>query len=97
MPTSAACAASYRLVGQWGGGFQGEVTVRAGTTAINGWQVGMTFPGGQTVTQVWGGTVSGTTVRNESWNGGLAAGATTTFGFIGSGAAATPALTCATG
>jgi endoglucanase len=36
-----------------------------------------------------------TTVRNESWNGALAANATTTFGFIAAGVAATPALTCA--
>ena len=74
------------------------MTVRAGSAAINGWQVGVSFSGGQTVSQLWGGisTTSGavTTVRNESWNGALAAGASTTFGFIGAGAAATPALTC---
>ena len=99
VPAGASCAASYQVVGQWQGGFQGEVTVRAGGTAIGGWQVGMTFPAGQTVSQLWGGSATTTgstsTVRNESWNGALAAGATTTFGFIAAGASATPALTCA--
>ena len=31
---------------------------------------------------------------NAAWNGGLAAGATTTFGFIAEGTAGTPTLTC---
>ncbi|MEO3789638.1 cellulose binding domain-containing protein [Nonomuraea sp. B10E15] len=30
------------------------------------------------------------TVRNESWNGSLAAGTSTTFGFTATGSAATP-------
>jgi hypothetical protein len=99
-PSGASCAASYRITGQWTGGFQAEVTVQAGAAAINAWQVGWSFPAGQTVSQIWGGTAtttgSATTVQNASWNGALAAGATTTFGFIGTGAAATPALTCTT-
>jgi endo-1,4-beta-xylanase len=40
--------------------------------------------------------VSGSTVtvKNLSWNGSLAAGATTTFGFTANGSPSTPALTC---
>ena len=72
-----------------GGGFQGEVTGDRGPAAISGWTVTWTFANGQTVTQAWNATVtsSGATVtaRNMSYNGQLAAGQSTTFGFIGSG------------
>jgi len=60
----------------------------------------MAFPNGQTVTQVWSATVttSGSTVtaRNVGYNGNLAAGASTTFGFLGSwtGTNGVPAVTC---
>ncbi|MEV4383252.1 cellulose binding domain-containing protein [Streptosporangium sp. NPDC049644] len=97
---SGACAATIRVTNSWQGGFQGEVTVLAGNSAINGWTVNWTWPGSQTITQVWGGVRSGSgsnvTVRNETWNGSLGAGASTTFGFLSNGTAATPAATCAT-
>ncbi|GGO16075.1 hypothetical protein GCM10010116_32370 [Microbispora rosea subsp. aerata] len=93
-----ACSATMRVVNSWSGGWQGEVTVRAGNAAINGWTVRWTWPGGQTITQLWGGLHSGSgssvTVRNESWNGSLAANGSTTFGFIAGGSSATPAATC---
>ncbi|MBB2912026.1 chitodextrinase [Streptosporangium becharense] len=80
------CTAAYRVTGSWPGGFQGEVTVRnAGTSPIGGWTVKWSFPDGQKVTQLWGGahtqTGADVTVRNASWNGTLAAGAATAFGF----------------
>ncbi len=88
-PTSspAGCTATYKIVGQWSGGFQGEVTVtNSGASATRSWTAGWTFTGGQTVTQIWGGTVSqtGTAVRvtNAAYNGTVAAGASTTFGFL---------------
>ncbi|WP_425582725.1 cellulose binding domain-containing protein [Streptosporangium longisporum] len=47
--------------------------MRAGAGAINGWAVGWTWPGSQSITQLWGGVRSGSganaTVRNETWNG----------------------------
>jgi hypothetical protein len=96
-PSPVSCAATYRITGQWEGGFQAEVTVRAGTP-VTGWQVGWAFPAGQTVSQVWGGTLAAAgpaaSVQSASWNGTLAAAATTTFGFIGTGAPVTPAVTC---
>ncbi|MGC9666003.1 cellulase family glycosylhydrolase [Planosporangium sp. 12N6] len=94
------CSATYSVIGQWSGGFQGEVRVTAGNTAISGWTVTWTFANGQAVTQSWNATVtsSGSTVtaRNVSYNGSLAAGAGTTFGFIGSwnGTNSTPAVAC---
>ncbi|WP_097323911.1 cellulose-binding domain-containing protein [Paractinoplanes atraurantiacus] len=91
-PTTAApggCSATYKVTGQWQGGFQGEVTVKnTGTAAITGWTVGWSFTAGQALTNAWGTTAtqSGTTVtaRNAGYNGTLAAGAGTTFGFLGS-------------
>jgi hypothetical protein len=84
-PPTGACGAAYQIVNQWPGGFQAGVTVRAGTSAINGWTVVWTFANGQTITQLWNGvsTVNGSTVtvRNATFNGSLAANATTTFGF----------------
>nr|WP_307801503.1 cellulose binding domain-containing protein [Microbispora triticiradicis] len=44
-----ACTASYPTVSSWPGGYQGEVTVRAGSAAINGWTVEWTLSGGQTI------------------------------------------------
>ncbi len=92
------CSATYTTVGFWPGGFQGEVTVRAGSAPISGWTARWTLASGQTITQLWGGalTVSGTsvTVKNLSWNGSLGANATTTLGFLANGAPSTPTLTC---
>jgi chitodextrinase len=97
-----ACSAGYRIVNAWNGGFQAEVTVTAGTAAINGWTVGLTFPSGVTITQMWNATftASGNTVtaKNVSYNGSLGANASTTFGFTAnfagsSGATATTTCT----
>ncbi|MFI7541951.1 cellulase family glycosylhydrolase [Actinoplanes sp. NPDC049599] len=100
-PPSGGCAAAYTAGGQWSGGFQGEVKVTAGATAVKGWTVTLAFPNGQTITQVWNATVTGSgstvTARNVGYNGSLAAGASTTFGFLGAwtGTNGAPALTCA--
>jgi len=99
-PAGGGCAAAYSIAGQWTGGFQGDVRVTAGNTAVRSWAVTLAFPNGQTVTQVWNATVttSGSTVtaRNVGYNGSLAAGASTTFGFLGSwaGTNGVPAVTC---
>jgi len=63
------------------------VTVKNGTAAITGWTVTWTFADGQTVAQAWSGistqTGASVSVRNAAYNGALAAGATTSFGFTG--------------
>jgi len=94
-----ACTATYKQVGSWSGGFQGEVTVTAGSAGItNGWTVKWTLASGQSISQAWNATVttSGTaaTAVNASWNKAVAAGTSTTFGFLGSGTASTPTLSC---
>jgi chitin-binding protein len=98
-PGTGSCAATYRAVGSWNGGFQGEVTVRnSGTANIAGWSVGLTLAAGQSVNSLWNGSQSGTapnlTVRNVGHNGALNTGASTTFGFVANGASTAPSLSC---
>lgn len=97
-----ACTATYTVVSQWGGAFQGEVTVRnTSTTASTAWTAILTFANGQQVTQSWNTTLtqSGATVtaRNANYNGNLAAGASASFGFLANWNNATnavPAVSC---
>jgi hypothetical protein len=102
-PAGAGCTAAYSQAGQWTGGFQGEVRVTAGAAPISGWTVTLTFANGQRVTQGWNAVLatSGTavTARNAAHNGALAAGASTTFGFLGSwsGTNAPPTVSCTAG
>ncbi|BCJ69887.1 cellulose binding domain-containing protein [Polymorphospora rubra] len=99
-PPVGGCTATHRIVNQWQGGFQAEVTVRnAGTTPTNGWTVRFGYSGTEQVTQAWNATVTQTgptvTARNVAWNGSLTAGTSVTFGYLGAGTpAATPAATC---
>ncbi|MFF0311208.1 cellulose binding domain-containing protein [Streptosporangium sp. NPDC004379] len=97
-PIGGACSATIETTNSWPGGFQSTVTVRAGSAPIDGWTVQWTWPGGQTISSLWSGTqtVSGSavTVRNAPYNGSVAAGASTTFGFTANGTAATPTATC---
>ncbi|MCA2218441.1 CotH kinase family protein [Jidongwangia harbinensis] len=96
----AGCTAAYTQLGQWGGGFQGEVTVTAGAARINGWTVTLTFANGQQVSQGWNAVLSSSgavvTARNAGHNGALNPAASATFGVLGSwtGTNAAPAVTC---
>ncbi|MEU4791257.1 cellulase family glycosylhydrolase [Micromonospora tulbaghiae] len=99
-PPSGGCTATYTVGNSWQGGFQGEVKVTAGAVAITGWTVRWTYANGQSVTQAWNASVSSSgsayTARNVDYNGRLGAGASTSFGFIGTwqGTNSTPAVTC---
>ncbi len=99
-PSTGACSATYAISGQWPGGFQGEIRVTAGSAAIKGWSVTWTYANGQSVSQAWNANVtssgSSVTARNVGYNGTLAAGASATFGFLGSwtGTNTAPSLTC---
>jgi hypothetical protein len=93
-----ACSATYRTVSSWSGGFQAEVTIVAGESGTNGWTARWTMAAGQTINQIWNGTLSvdGSTVsvKNVSWNGTLAPNGTTTFGYLASGSPSTATLSC---
>lgn len=86
------------MTSSWQGGYQGEVKVTAGSAAIKSWRVQLTYPGTPPVQQAWNATLttSGNTVTatNAGYNGAVAAGASTSFGFLANGAAATPTLSC---
>ncbi|MFI5934155.1 family 43 glycosylhydrolase [Actinoplanes sp. NPDC051494] len=98
-PAATGCSAAYRTTSTWSGGFQGEVTVTAGSAPLSSWRVGWTLGAGQSVDQVWSGTLttsgSAVTVASAAYNGTVAANASTTFGFLAQGGASEPALTCA--
>ena len=98
-PASAACSATSTVTSQWGGGFQSSVTVAAGSTPLTSWTVQWTFANGEQLSSLWSATytASGSTVtaKNAAWNGTLAANASTTFGFTGSGTPGALTLTCA--
>ncbi|MFC7484631.1 cellulose binding domain-containing protein [Luedemannella flava] len=100
-PTTAGCSPSYKIVSQWGGGFQGEVTLTNSTSAAtSAWTAVLTFANGQQISQAWNATVSTSgataTAKHLSWNGLLMPGGTATFGFLASwtGTNAAPSVTC---
>ncbi|WP_433728070.1 cellulose binding domain-containing protein [Actinoplanes sp. CA-051413] len=100
-PPAGACTATYRVISQWGDGFQGEVTVRNDSAApTTAWTATVTFPDTQQVIQTWNATATQTgsvvTVRNADWNGRTAPGGSTTFGFVASwiGSNRAPAVAC---
>jgi endo-1,4-beta-xylanase len=96
-PGGAGCSASVSL-NSWTGGFVATVKVTAGSAGTRGWTVGVTLPGGASVTGTWSATASGSsgTVRftNVDYNGQLGAGQSTEFGFQGSGSGAGMTPTC---
>ncbi|GAB2978694.1 cellulase family glycosylhydrolase [Saccharothrix stipae] len=85
----ASCAVTYKIAGQWQGGFQGDVKIaNTGTTAVNGWTLRWTWANGQTVSQSWGATTaqSGSTLSatNVAYTGSIPVNGSVAFGFIGS-------------
>ncbi|MEV4198957.1 glycoside hydrolase family 18 protein [Micromonospora globbae] len=88
-PASAATAAFVRTA-SWSTGYEAKFTVTNDTaTTITSWNVQFDLPAGSTVGSYWDAllTTSGqhVTAVNRSWNGTLAPGASTTFGFIVTG------------
>ena len=99
--TSAGCTAAYSVSSDWGSGFNASVTVTdTGTAATKAWTVSWTWPGSQQITNLWNGsyTQTGTsvTVTNAGYNGAIAVGGDTSFGFGGSytGSDTAPTLSC---
>jgi hypothetical protein len=74
-----ACHVAYTITNQWPSGFGASITIdNTGTTALSNWTLTWSFANGQTVTQLWNGTVaqsgSTVTVTNMSYNGSIPAG-----------------------
>ncbi|MHA3946418.1 endo-1,4-beta-xylanase [Cellulomonas bogoriensis] len=97
-PTGGACTAELAVISTWEGGFQAEVRVTAGSSAINGWSTALSLPSGSSIQNLWSGSQSGSgsniTVTNAAWNGSVGAGQTTSYGFVGSGPAPSGAVSC---
>ena len=95
---AAGCRVDYTVTNQWPGGFGTNVIITNLGDPITSWQFGWSFTAGQTITQLWSGTLSANgpavTVKNVSYNGTLGAGASTTFGFLATGTSSSPALSC---
>ncbi|MCC8250699.1 pectate lyase [Saccharothrix luteola] len=91
------CRVDYTVTNQWGGGFGANVTITNLGDALSSWSLEWTFTAGQRVDQLWGGEFSQSgstvTVRNASYNGSLATGASTTPGFNGTWSGSNPAPT----
>ena len=94
-PASAAvsCRVDYTVASQWGGGFVANVTINNTGDAVNGWTLTWTYSSGQQVTSAWNATVtqsgSAVTAKNVGYNGSIASGASTSFGFQGTNSGTT--------
>ncbi|NUR43708.1 MAG: cellulose 1,4-beta-cellobiosidase, partial [Streptomyces sp.] len=81
------CTVDYKVQNDWGTGFTANVTITNNSAAKSSWAVKWSYAGNQKVTNGWNAKVtqSGTavTAANESYNGTLATGASTSFGFQG--------------
>jgi cellulose 1,4-beta-cellobiosidase len=98
---TAKCSASYAISSSWGNGFNANVTVNnTGTSATKTWKVTWTWGGNQSIVNSWNAVVasSGTSVtaNSASYNGAIAGGGNTSFGFQASfsGTNTNPTLTC---
>ncbi|OLF08170.1 1,4-beta-xylanase [Actinophytocola xinjiangensis] len=85
-PGPGSCTVTYQETNRWGDRFNGQVTVRAGTSAISTWSTTVTITSPQRVSTTWNGTPSwdssGTVMTmRPNGNGNLAPGASTSFGF----------------
>ncbi|MEG3636662.1 cellulose binding domain-containing protein [Micromonospora palythoicola] len=93
-----ACTAVYSVQDQWNSGFVANVSVTAGSTALTGWRVTLNLPNGASVSSMWNGVHTGTsgtvTVTNQSYNGRLVPGQTTSFGFQGTGNGSGATVSC---
>lgn len=91
------CRVDYTVTNQWGGGFGADVKITNLGDALSSWTLTWSFGAGQTVTQAWNTTATQSgavvTARNVSYNGSIATGASTSFGFNGSWTSSNPVPT----
>ncbi|MCD0444153.1 cellulose-binding domain-containing protein [Glycomyces sp. A-F 0318] len=98
-PSGDGCTARVEVVNEWGSGWQGNVHVTAGGSAIGGWTVTWTWPGGQRISSSWNASVTSSgasvTAGDVGWNGSLNSGQTrNAWGFVASGSSVEPTVTC---
>lgn len=85
-PAAGVCQVTYTL-NQWSGGFTAQVHLTNDGPAVSSWTLGWSFTGDQKVTSAWNAQVTQTgtavTAASLSYNGTLAGGGSTDFGFQG--------------
>jgi hypothetical protein len=84
-----AATATFVKTSSWGSGFEGKFTIVNNTsTTITSWNVQFDLPAGTSVSSSWDTAITRSgqhyTAVN-TWNGTLAPGGSTSFGFIGAG------------
>jgi chitinase len=81
--------AAFSVANSWYGGFNGGITLHNdGASATAGWQVEVDMP--FQITDLWNAQIvshdaSGYVIGNAAWNGTIAHGGDTSFGFVASG------------
>lgn len=85
---TAGCSVTYSVTSQWPGGFTASVSLTNLGNSLTSWTLTWSFGTGQQVTQAWNATVTQSgaqvTAVNASYDGSIATGASTSFGFNGS-------------
>jgi hypothetical protein len=81
------CRVTYTK-SEWQGGLVADVTIsNTGSSAVNGWRLGFTFPGDTKLTSAWNATATqsgnAVTATNMSYNAAIQAGGSQSFGFQG--------------
>ncbi|MGA4798734.1 glycoside hydrolase family 6 protein [Streptomyces lavendulocolor] len=79
------CRVDYQVTNQWSTGFGANVTVTNTGDPVSSWTLEWSYAGDQRIGQSWNATTTqsgaAVTARNVSYNGGLATGGSTSFGF----------------
>ncbi|WP_433087070.1 cellulose binding domain-containing protein [Dactylosporangium sp. CA-052675] len=81
------CQVQYQVTNDWGSGATATVVIaNTGATAIDGWTLAWSFPGGQTVSDMWNATKTqsgaAATATNVAYNATIpAGGGSVSFGF----------------
>ena len=80
-----AASARYQVTSDWGSGFGGQVVIaNTGTAGLSGWTLEFDFAAN--ITQIWNATIvshvgNHYVIRDAGYNGAIAAGQSTSFGF----------------
>ncbi|WP_335987539.1 cellulose binding domain-containing protein [Glycomyces sp. MUSA5-2] len=93
------CQGRIEVVSDWGSGWQGRVTLTAGSQPVDGWSLSWNWPGGQQIASAWNAewsqSGSRVTASDLGWNARIEAGQSReVFGFTASGSAVELDLDC---
>jgi chitinase len=85
--------ATFTKLSDWGNGYEGKFTIVNNSSSSLTWQVEFDLPPGATISSFWDAQVVKTgnhVVATGTWNGTLAVGTSTSFGWIGAPGGITP-------